>query len=93
VTNQLFAVERYDDTGGAAVPPSSFPALPAGVRLAGAVYLPADEVVLALVEGPDVESVCTAVAAAGWRVDRISLASWVADSRRQPSPARWKGRR
>lgn len=71
---QLFAIERYDDTGAHAAPAEPFPTLPAHVQLAGAFYLPADEVVLAFVEGDDAETVGAAVAAAGWRVDRISPA-------------------
>lgn len=78
MTTRLFAVERYDRSGGAN-PPTGFPALSADeLWLAGAVYLPADEVVLALVEGRDEDAVGAAVAAAGWRVDRISPAAWLA---------------
>jgi len=74
VPNQLFAIERYDDTGGHAAPPDPFPKLPAHVHLAGAYYLPADEVVIAFVRGADTETVRDAVTGAGWRVDRISPA-------------------
>jgi len=74
VPRQLFAIERYDDTGGHAAPPDPFPKLPAHVHLAGAYYLPADEVVIAFVRGADTETVRAAVAEAGWRVDRISPA-------------------
>jgi hypothetical protein len=77
VSTRLFAVERYDDTGGHVAPSDPFPALPAHVRLAGAVYLPVDEVVIAFVEGSDEASVGAAVTAAGWRVDRISPANWL----------------
>ena len=70
----LFAIERYDETGGHAAPPDPFPKLPAHVQLAGAFYLPADEVVIAFVRGHDAETVRTAVTGAGWRVDRISPA-------------------
>ncbi len=77
VTNRLFAVERYDDSGDVPHPNDIFPRLPADVQLARAVYLPADEVVLALVEGEDEKAVAAAVAAAGWRVDRINPAAWV----------------
>jgi hypothetical protein len=44
--------------------------------VACAVHLPADDVVLAVVEGEDEASVCAAVTAAGWRVDRITAATW-----------------
>jgi hypothetical protein len=80
----LFAVERYDESGTGLDPTAAFPALPAALRLAAALYLPADEVVLALIEGPDADIVGAAVSAAGWRVDRISPASWL--SPLVPSP-------
>jgi hypothetical protein len=73
----LFAVERYDESGAGLDPSAAFPVLPATLRLAAALYLPADEVVLALIEGPDADAVGAAVSAAGWRVDRISPASWL----------------
>ncbi|WNI18020.1 hypothetical protein [Actinacidiphila sp. ITFR-21] len=50
----------------------------AAVRLIATVRLPADEVVLALVEGPDAEAV--AMAEVGWQVHRVNpavrLHSW-----------------
>lgn len=73
--NRLFAVERFDDLGGPR-PFDPFPIMPDGVRLACAVYLSGDDVMLALVEGKDESSVRAAVTAAGWRVDRISVADW-----------------
>ena len=79
MSTRLFAVERYDDTGGHVAPSDPFPALPPHVQLAGVVYLPADEVVIAFVEGTDAAAVGAAVAAAGWRVDRISPADWLTD--------------
>jgi hypothetical protein len=71
----LFVVERYDDTG---IPGrlQSLPAPPAGVDLVYAVRVPADDVVLALIEGTDEQTIRTALAAAGWRVDRITPATW-----------------
>lgn len=80
MSNQLFVVERYDDTGSPGrlqpLPPS-----PEGVLVVCAVRVPADDAVLALVEGTadgaDQESVSAALAAAGWRVDRINAASWI----------------
>ena len=72
---RLFVVERYDDTGtpGRSLP---LPAAPAEVRVLCAVCLPADDVVLALIEGEDEQTTSAALAAAGWRVDRITPATW-----------------
>jgi hypothetical protein len=75
VVKRLFLIERYDDSGRHG-PWQSFPTLPSGMRVACAVHLPADDVVLAVVEGEDEASVCDAVTAAGWRVDRITAATW-----------------
>ncbi|WP_375479068.1 hypothetical protein [uncultured Jatrophihabitans sp.] len=75
MTGQLFVVERYDDTGtpGRLLP---LPAPPADVRLVYAVRVPADDVVLALIEGTDEQTTSAALTAAGWRVDRITPAAW-----------------
>ncbi|SEF18407.1 hypothetical protein [Jiangella alba] len=73
MNRRLFALEQYAGPGDAAGP---VPALPDEVRVLLAVRLPADEVVLALVEGPDEPAVVAAAAAAGWRVDRIGPAAW-----------------
>jgi hypothetical protein len=71
----LYAIERYDPAGAEPLGPP----LPAGaVRLVAAVRLAADDVLLALVEGPDPETVAACAAAAGWRVDRLTPASWLA---------------
>jgi hypothetical protein len=78
VVNRVFAVERYDETGSSPVPLGGFPALAAGVRLTGVVHLPADNTVMAFVEGPDETTVRAAMTAAGWRVDRIGPAEWLA---------------
>jgi hypothetical protein len=75
VVNRLFVLERYDDSGRHDST-QRFPALPSGMRVACVVHLPADDVVLAVVEGEDESSVCDAVNAAGWRVDRITAATW-----------------
>lgn len=76
VTRHLFALERYDVTAGQSVP--ALTSLPPGeVRLVAAVHLPLDEVVLALVEGPDSDAVAHAAADAGWQVDRLCPAAWV----------------
>jgi hypothetical protein len=58
-------VERYEPLVGDTIP--ALAALPAGTgaRLVGAVYLPGDDVVLALVEAPDEQVVVQAAAAAG----------------------------
>ncbi|MEV0267988.1 hypothetical protein AB0H43_04360 [Hamadaea sp. NPDC050747] len=83
---RLFALERYDTSGGLALP--VLPELPDGaeVRLVAAVHLPADDVLLALVEGPDADTVAGAANAAGWRVDRLCPAVWAKDptARLQP---------
>jgi hypothetical protein len=71
VTGRLFAVECYDATGSGYV---ALPPLPGTVRLVVAVRLPADEVVLALVEGPDAETVTDVITQADWRPDRIEPA-------------------
>jgi hypothetical protein len=75
VTSQLFVVERYDDTGTPGLlQPLSAP--PPNVHLVCAVRVPADDVVLALVEGTDEATISAALAAAGWRIDRITPATW-----------------
>ncbi len=48
-----------------------------GTRLVAAIHLPADDVVLVLVEGPDAATVTAAATAAGWRVDRLNPAAWI----------------
>ncbi|GAA4983898.1 hypothetical protein [Actinopolymorpha pittospori] len=78
MTRRLFALEHYDRTGGESVPEMGPLAGTPGLRLVGAVHLPADDVVLALVEGSDAETVAAAAAAAGWRVDRLTPAAWLA---------------
>lgn len=66
-------MERYDGAGPGG--PGRLPVLAAGgVRLVAAVHLPADEVVLALVEGPDADAVVAAMAGAGWPVHRVEPA-------------------
>ncbi|MEW2382091.1 hypothetical protein AB0873_08355 [Micromonospora sp. NPDC047707] len=78
MATRLFVLERYDR-----VPEDradeSLSRLSTGVtRLRGALRIPADDVVLALVEGPDADTVAEAAAAAGWRVDRLGPAEWIA---------------
>lgn len=75
MTWRLFALERYDDTGGSPEPLSALSTM--DTRLVAVVYLPADEVVLALVEGADADAVTAAATAAGWRVDRLNPAKWL----------------
>lgn len=76
MADALFALERYEFSGAppAALPPLTTP----GARLVAAVHLPGDDVVLALVEGPDEDHVAAAAVAAGWRVDRLIPARWIA---------------
>ena len=83
--SHLFVVERYDDTGtpGRVEP---LPVLPAGVHLVCAVSVPADDVVLALVVGEDEETLRTALAGAGWFVDRVTAATWM---HRVGDPSSW----
>ncbi|RKN18798.1 hypothetical protein D7147_15335 [Micromonospora musae] len=76
---RLFVLERYDRAPGESVD-EPVGALTTGVtRLRGAVRIPADDVVLALVEGPDAETVAAVAAAAGWRVDRLGTAEWIVE--------------
>jgi hypothetical protein len=74
--DNLFVVERYDDTGtpGRQLP---VPTPPAQVRVVCAVRVPVDDVVIAVVEGTDEPAVCAALSSVGWRVDRITAATRV----------------
>jgi hypothetical protein len=76
MVSRLFIVERYEPSGGELV--AALAPLPVGAdtRLILAVHVPADDLVLAVVEGPDEESVAATVAAAHWRVDRLCPATW-----------------
>ncbi|MEV4123293.1 hypothetical protein [Micromonospora sp. NPDC049645] len=75
MTGHLFALEQYDRSPAA---DATLPALgTADCRLVAALRLPTDEVVIALVEGPDADVVAAAAAAAAWRVDRLIPARWV----------------
>ncbi|MFF3563623.1 hypothetical protein ACFYXS_26585 [Streptomyces sp. NPDC002574] len=73
MTRRLFAVERYDDSGGGSTWRPPVP-VAATVRLVAAVHLPADEVVLVFVEGPDADVVAEALAEVGWPAHRVNLA-------------------
>ncbi|OLR94658.1 hypothetical protein [Actinokineospora bangkokensis] len=73
--SRLFAVERYDRADGSPEPVTALAT--EGTRLVSAVRLVADDVVLALVEGPDEPTVAAAAARAGWRVDRLTPAEWL----------------
>lgn len=84
MASRLFAVERYDDSGTTTMAEAPFPALPTATHFVGAVYLPFDEVVIAFVEGADEASVADTVRAAGWRVDRIGPANWLAETSTPP---------
>ncbi|MEH0931520.1 hypothetical protein [Micromonospora sp. CPCC 205558] len=71
----LFALEQYDRSRGAN---ASVPVLgTSDCRLVAAIRLPTDDVVIALVEGPDADAVAAAAAAAAWRVDRLIPARWI----------------
>jgi hypothetical protein len=73
---QLFAVERYGRQP-AGRPAPRLPLTPPS-RLVGVIQLTDDDVELALVEGTDPESVRASMTAAGWRVDRVTSAGWIA---------------
>lgn len=81
MTSRLFAIERYDRSGDELAPESLRPWPSEGARLMGIVHLPADEVLLVLVEGTDVDTVAAAAAAAGLRIDRINPATWISPAR------------
>ena len=80
----MFVIEHYQPSNGASVRLAPLP--PDGdARLILAIHVPADDVVLAVVEAPDTESVLAAAAAAQWRVDRLCPASRIAvDSSVEP---------
>lgn len=73
---RLFAVERYDSQRESRYEPPSLP-LAGPARLIGVLQLTDDDVGLALVEGPDPETVRASMTQAGWRVDRVTSAAWV----------------
>ncbi|MER7461210.1 hypothetical protein [Micromonospora sp. NPDC126480] len=78
MASRLFVLERYD-RGPAERADEPVERLTTGTtRLRGALRIPADDVVLALVEGPDAETVAAVARAAGWRVDRLGPAEWIA---------------
>lgn len=77
MTRRLFVLERYDRSGDATAPDAVPIAPTADTRLIAAVHLPADQVVLAFVEGPDADAVAATAAAADWRVDRLTPATWI----------------
>ncbi|MGS2615267.1 hypothetical protein ACVCAH_12190 [Micromonospora sp. LZ34] len=74
---RLFVLERYDRGPGEGTGEPVDGLTTGTTRLRGALRIPADDVVLALVEGPDAETVAAVAAAAGWRVDRIGPAEWI----------------
>ena len=73
--SRIFVVERYDDSGTPGLM-QPLPAPPADVRLVCAVRVSADDVVMAVIEGTDEQTVSASLTAAGWRVDRIVGATW-----------------
>jgi hypothetical protein len=77
VTWQLFVLERYESEGGQVTPQSVAPLTTAATRAVAAIWLPADEVVLVLVEAPDEAAAAAAAHAAGWRIDRLNVAVWI----------------
>ncbi|GAB3141957.1 hypothetical protein GCM10027290_15530 [Micromonospora sonneratiae] len=77
MTRRLFAIERYDGLGEEASPALLSLLTTADTRLVCAVRLPADDVVLALVESPDQETVVSVAVTAGWRVDRLGPATLI----------------
>ncbi|MER7891009.1 hypothetical protein ABTX15_14410 [Micromonospora sp. NPDC094482] len=84
---RLFVLERYDRAPGEWADGLVEGLNTGTTRLRGAVRIPADDVVLALVEGPDAETVAAVAAAAGWRVDRLGPAEWIYTPQGRPSPA------
>jgi len=79
----LFVVERYDDTGDPdSVQP--IPEPPADLRVIYTVRVPADDVVIALVEGRDEQSIRASLGDVGWRVDRITTATWAGRDQKGP---------
>ena len=84
MTRRLFALEHYDHSGGAVAPEPASTLTAADTRLVAAIHLPADDVVLVLVEGPDEETVAAAATAAGWRVDRLNPAAWLSAGLDEP---------
>lgn len=78
MTRRLFALERYEHGPGTAATHGAEALSSPTTTLVAAVHLPADETVLALVEADDEDAVRAAAARAGWRVDRLTPAQWVA---------------
>ncbi|MFE0531504.1 hypothetical protein ACFW0V_28285 [Micromonospora parva] len=83
MANHLFVLEQYycSADAGAAAP------LIATVdcRLVATIRLPTDDVVIALVEGPDAEAVAAAAAVSAWRVDRLIPAWWIHPPQANPT--------
>ncbi|WP_428964475.1 hypothetical protein [Micromonospora fluostatini] len=77
MARRLFALERYDRVAGEDADDAIDRLTTGTTRLRGAVRLPTDGVVLALVEGPDAQTVAAVAAAARWRVDRLGPAEWL----------------
>lgn len=78
MTSRLFALEHYDRSGGRSLPDSAALAAAVGACLVGVFYLSADEVVLALVRSSDPQALVDTAAHVGWRVDRLTEATWIA---------------
>jgi len=86
MATRLFALERYDGVAGECADEPVGALTTGATRLRAAVRIVADEVVLALVEGPDAETVAAVAAAVGWRVDRLGPAEWIT-APEGPAPA------
>lgn len=78
MTRRLFALERYDPAGELPAPESLARLSGDRTRLVAAFHLPTDDAVLALVEAPDEAAVLAIATEAGWRVDRLLPATWIA---------------
>ncbi|MFG1777342.1 hypothetical protein ACGFIG_13045 [Micromonospora sp. NPDC049048] len=77
MATRLFVLERYDGVAQECADEPVGALTTDATRLRAAVRIVADEVVLALVEGPDAETVAAVASAVGWRVDRLGPAEWI----------------
>ncbi|MEV1072215.1 hypothetical protein [Micromonospora parva] len=83
MANHLFVLEQYycSADAGAVAPLIAT----VGCRLVATIRLPTDDVVIALVEGPDAEAVAAAAAVSAWRVDRLIPAWWIHPPQASPT--------
>ncbi|MEU8257183.1 hypothetical protein AB0C06_23285 [Micromonospora inaquosa] len=75
MANHLFVLEQYYCSADAGTAAPLITTL--GCRLVATIRLPTDDVVIALVEGPNAEAVAEAAAVSAWRVDRLIPARWI----------------